>query len=136
MLTVPTYLDRSLHHGIGLFSSDFLAKGTVVWEFNKLADLRYSPDQWLDLEKLLSCHSFENLRAHSYKEKGSLVLCLDNARFMNHSTAGANVIQDPVHDKMYVCRDVKPGEELLCDYLEYSDQDDFHVMKIVHESFN
>ena len=130
MLTVPTYLDRSPLHGIGLFASGFLPMGTVVWEFNSLTDLRYSPDQWLELEVMLSPCSFKNLRSHSYKEKGFIFLCMDNSRFMNHSLEVANVCQDSVHDRMLVTRDVDKGEELLCNYLEYSDRDDFHVMKL------
>lgn len=134
MLTVPTYLDRSLLHGIGLFSASFLAEGVLVWEHNPRVDLTFEPDQWMALKKELSSWSFENLRIHSYKEKGCLVLCLDNARFMNHSGSLANVRQDREEDRMFAARDVEAGEELLCNYFEYSDCDDFHVVNFAKQS--
>ena len=134
MLTVPTYLDRSLLHGIGLFSASFLAEGTLVWEHNPRVDLTFKPDQWEELKRELSPYSFDTLRIHSYKEKGCLVLCLDNARFMNHCCSLANVCQDPEKDRMFATRDVATGEELLCNYFEYSDCDDFHVLNFAKQS--
>ena len=134
MLTVPTYLDRSSLHGIGIFSSSFLTEGMLVWEYHSRVDLTFKPDQWIDLGRGLSPCSFDNLRFHSYKEKGCLVLCLDNARFMNHSGSKANVRQDNEKDRMFASRDVEPGEELLCNYFEYSDCDDFHVLNFAKQS--
>ena len=136
MLTVPTYLDRSSLHGIGLFSGSFLAEGELVWEYNPRVDLTFKPDEWVVLKRELSSCSFDNLRIHSYKEKGRLVLCLDNARFMNHCCSLANVCQDPEKDRMFATRDVATGEELLCNYFEYSDCDDLHVVNFAKQSSN
>ncbi len=133
MITIPTYLDRSTLAGIGIFAKEPLLCGEAVWEFNALVDLKFTPQQWRHLKEQLAVHSFENLRTHSYKEKGFLVLCMDNARFMNHSSDRANVIQDGNIDRMYAARDISAGEELLCDYAEYSDRDDFHIMSFIRQ---
>lgn len=131
MLTVPTYLDRSVMHGIGLFSKNVIGAGQTVWEFSPLIDLKFSLAEWHELRRNLSPHSFCNLVNYSYKEKGCLFICLDNAQFMNHSQQEPNVIQDLDQDRMYSAREIAPGEELFCDYFAYSDSDDIHVRNLL-----
>ena len=41
MLNIKTYLDRSLIHGIGLFTNQEIMAGSIVWEFNPAVDLVY-----------------------------------------------------------------------------------------------
>lgn len=126
MLTVPTYIDRSAVHGIGLFSKEPIGPGQIVWEFNPLIDLKFSPETWENMRRSLSPHSFRNLVTYSYKQQGSLFVCLDNAQFMNHCHTAPNVAQDQDQDRMFAARPIAAGEELFCDYLAYSDTDDVH----------
>ena len=130
MLSVATYLDRSTVHGIGLFAAREIEPGTVVWEFNPAVDLAYTLDQWQALKVSVSFHSFANLRRLSFKENGRIYLCLDNAQFMNHSETNENVAHVLSKDKMEAVRQISRGEELLCNYLSYSDPDDFHIRSI------
>ena len=126
MLTVKTYLDRSSIHGIGLFADQFVGKDEIVWEFNPYVDLVYDEKSWLQLLENISPASLSTLRRLSFKENGSFFLCIDNAQFMNHSPNCANVYQ--IHEKniMKAGKDIHRGEELLCNYFEYSDEDDYH----------
>lgn len=126
MLTVETYIDRSTIHGIGLFADQFVAREDIVWQFNPRVDLVYDEQSWLHLLENISKASLATLRRLSFKENGSFFLCIDNAQFMNHSPDLANVYQ--VHDKniMRAGKDIHRGEELLCNYFEYSDCDDYH----------
>ncbi len=130
MLTVRTYLDRSPVHGIGLFATEEIAAGALVWEFNPLIDLKFTPAQWRELRATLAPPSFANLVQYSYKEKGDIYLCLDNAQFMNHSRGGANVVQDRGCDRMLAGRRIESREELLCNYFAYSDPDDYHLQRM------
>lgn len=111
MLRVPTYLTQSQIHGVGVYTPERIKKGTVIWEFTPEIDWRLPPD--------LVDHFPEpyraTLRSYCYIERsGMLVLCGDNARFMNHS------FEPNCDDSGLVFtvtrRDIEVGEELTCDY--------------------
>jgi uncharacterized protein len=131
MLGVRTYLDRSPLHGIGLFTSERIMAGSIVWEFNPAVDLVYSLVQWDLLKASITAQSFMNLVRLSYKEAGNIYFCMDNAQFMNHSETHPNVAHGSSKNKMHAVRDIEKGEELLCNYLSYSDSDDYHVRNII-----
>ena len=133
MLNVKTYLDRSPIHGIGLFANQEIMAGSIVWEFNPAVDLVYSLDQWDTVKASIATQSFVNLIRLSYKEEGLIYLCTDNAQFMNHSKIHDNVFHGPSKSKMHAVRNIDIGEELLCNYLSYSDPDDFHARNIINE---
>ena len=51
---------------------------------------------------------------------------MDNAQFMNHSEFESNIANSGDLKSMKATRSIEKGEELLCDYFEYSDTDDHH----------
>ena len=51
MLLVKTYLDKSSIHGLGVFASQVIRKGTKVWRFVDGFDRVYSPTQFAKLPK-------------------------------------------------------------------------------------
>lgn len=117
MLLIRTYLDRSPIHGIGVFASEAVPAGTVVWVFAPSVDrvLRTQDVAALPLS------AREQVEKYAYLDMrtGELILCGDDARFFNHADV-PNVIDDA--DDPYRCiaaRDIMPGEELLCDYREF-----------------
>lgn len=128
MLKVRTYLATSAVHGIGIFADENIARGTVIWEFNPHVDLVYTPDEWSALSASISEQSMAALMRYSYKENGNHYLCLDNAQFMNHCTKQFNVENELAHNLMYARFDIREGEELLCNYFQFSDSDDAHVL--------
>jgi SET domain-containing protein len=132
MLRVKTFLDRSTIHGIGLFSNQYIKEGALVWEFHHAVDHAYSSEEWNLLRKSISPQSFRNLLQLSYKEDGLIYVCFDNAQFMNHSETKGNVVhQGASKSRMYAFKDISRGEELLCNYLSYSDPDDYHIGKLI-----
>jgi SET domain-containing protein len=125
MLLIKTFLDRSSLHGIGLFANEDLKAGALVWEFNCLVDLKFTLKDWHSFKKRISLQSYKNLLQLSYKEDGFIYLCIDNAQFMNHSLSCCNIgHQGFLKNRMYALRTILKGEELLCNYLAYSDPDD------------
>ena len=82
MFLLPTYLGPSGIHGTGVFTSVDIPAHTTVWQFTPdldwkipLAVLEQFPEPYRSY-----------LRAYCYQETPEiLVLCGDNARFMNHS---------------------------------------------------
>ena len=79
MLVVETYLKEVKGSGVGLFSKNFIPKGTVVWKFN------FMVDKIINEEDIPSeAKEFYDIYATKWG-KGKIMLCTDNARFINHS---------------------------------------------------
>jgi len=113
MSSIPTYVAASSIAGFGVFTPERLPAGTKIWNFSDGVDWRIGAE---DFERLPEpCR--ERLRHFLYEEgDGALVLCGDNAKFMNHSTDPNCSDADPVHT--VTRRVVEAGEELTCDYRE------------------
>ena len=115
MLLVKTYLDKSPVAGIGLFAAEPIAAGTLVWKLSDVDLVIHQRD--LDAQGLTELQRafFES---HAYKNGNTYYLCVDDARFMNHS-------YDPnTYEKgqsSIAKRDIAAGEELTCDYGNFDD---------------
>ena len=126
MLRVRTYIDRSAVHGIGVFAAEDIPEGALVWEYHPSVDVTYTSEQWAAMHGVCSDASLEQIGKYAYKEEGCHIVCVDNAQFMNHSPA-PNVHNDKTANLMRAMRHISRGEELLCDYFQYSDPDDPHL---------
>ncbi|HVI51871.1 MAG TPA: SET domain-containing protein [Candidatus Sulfotelmatobacter sp.] len=114
MLLVKAHLAPSTVHGTGLFASEFIAEGTVIWRFDARIDRKFTRRERDALPE--PARTF--VATYSYPEEiGSDLFYLDgdHARFMNHSaTPNTCCVVDTV-----AIRDIQAGEELLCDYDEF-----------------
>ncbi len=117
MLLVKTQLGVSRLHGIGLFAAQFIAKGTLTWEYSPDFDTSYDE---ADIA-YMSPASREQFLKYAYFDKGlrRYVLCFDDQRFINHCSDDPNISSTPRRD--VAARDIHEGEELLCDYNCYDD---------------
>jgi len=134
MLKVKTYLNVSPVHGIGVYAGENIPEGVIFWEFNRHVDLVYTSGQWATIEAGVARQSMEAIRRYSYKEAGRYYLCLDNAQFMNHSRDNYNLINNKKNNTMHARKDIPEGDELLCNYYEYSDPDDIHLQHLKREN--
>lgn len=130
MLTIDTYLDRSTVHGIGVFAAEDVAKGQVVWRFNPVSDLEFSDEQWRALAAQTCAQSFKHIARYAYKENNRFYVCLDNAQFMNHDAVNHNVTNNKFDNTMTARTDIRKGQELICNYSEYCDEDDGNLMQV------
>lgn len=130
MLKVKTYLDRSGLHGIGLFASEEIKEGEIVWQLNRMVDICFTPEQWKAMHAECSPESLAEIQKYSYKEGGNYYLCADNAQFMNHSEHNPNVHNMPGGQSMVAMRNISKGEELTCNYFQYCDPDDYNLAMI------
>ena len=114
MLKIKTTLKTSPINGIGLFADEDIAEGTIVWEFDAI-DSKYTQGQYdtfTEIEK-------EFLNKYSYKFEGEYILCVDNARFFNHSDSpncGSFDYSSGTLGNTQAIRNIKAGEELTDDY--------------------
>jgi uncharacterized protein len=128
MLFVKTKLSYSPIHGIGLFANEFIKKGSVIWRFTPTLDRVYT-QQELNSQ---TPHDKNFLETYCFKYFGKYYLCVDDARFMNHSSTpnctdiGVDEIKDNDLGYTAALTDILPGEEITCDYRNFggADEDD------------
>jgi SET domain-containing protein len=120
MLTVKTRIGPSAIEGIGLFAAEDIKTGTVTWRFVSGFDQLFSADEIAALPE----PARTDMINHTYVDAatGHYVLCLDNARFMNHAdnpnTRGIHA-DGAIEGYDIAVRDIACGEELTCDYRQF-----------------
>lgn len=119
MLLVKTHLANSPIHGYGLFAAERIARGTEVWRFTPPFDQDLSSSV---LDGLTPAQR-EWMLHYGYIDLRSkrLILCGDDARFINHSDA-PNIASDFTLDHYGVdiaVRDIEAGEEITSDYMTF-----------------
>jgi hypothetical protein len=96
--------------GYGVVATKFIPAGTITWVLDKL-DREFSPLEFQEMDPLyqniLDTYSFRN-------NKGNMVLCWDNGRYVNHSF-NSNCLTT-AYDFEIAIRDIQPGEQLTDDY--------------------
>ena len=114
MMMVETELKPSEIHGIGVFLTAPVSKGTVLWRFDSRVDRVYCAEEIACLPPLTQ----DFLRTYStWNSAVQLwVLCGDNGRHFNHS-ASPNSISDEISFGCdYAADDLPAGTELTSDY--------------------
>jgi len=123
MLRVQTYIKKAyrdqIEIGFGLFALNKIPKGTIIWKLDHGLDLVL--DQAVYPEPI---NSF--IKKYAYREGYRLILCSDDARYINHS------FNPNMHDyvdsngswTVALC-DIEAGEELTSDYRSF-DSDPLH----------
>ena len=96
--------------GYGVVATKLIPAGTITWGLDKL-DREFSPIEFQSMDpiyqEILDTYTFRN-------NKGNLVLCWDNGRFVNHSF-NSNCLTT-AYDFEIAIRDIQPGEQLTDDY--------------------
>ena len=96
--------------GYGVVATDFLPAGTITWVLDKL-DREFSQKDFETMDPLYQ----EILETYSFRNnKGNLILCWDNGRYVNHSF-NSNCLTT-AYDFEIAIRDIKAGEQLTDDY--------------------
>jgi hypothetical protein len=125
MFKVKTKLAPSTLHGTGVFAAEFIAKGTVLWEFDGNVDSRVSIEDYLamDVDQRGTIDHYGYLHART----GFYILCGDHGKNVNHSTdpntmgcyhlSPAN--EDAAEGFDVATRDIMEGEEITCDYKSF-----------------
>ncbi len=119
MLRVKTRLQKSKIHGIGLFANQLIRKGTVTYQYTPWFDISYSKKELIKMFK----PARKQVLWYAYFDKKikKYVLCSDDQRFINHSKNPNKINIKSTPDKDIAIRDIKKGEELLCDYNKFDD---------------
>jgi len=115
MLTIDTKLQHSNIHGTGVFASEIIRKGDVVWMLEDNFLKSFDSETY----KQMSTKEQEFLNEYATLEGDTWWLDLDNTRFINHSITPNIEFKDGV--EAVALRNIFIGEEITCDYLKLSD---------------
>lgn len=112
MMLVRCRTGPSPIEGLGVFALEPVTAGQPVWRLQPGFD-RVLP---VDAADGLPVCQQEFLGRHAYFDSrhNALVLCCDDARFMNH--ADDPNVSDVREDVCYALRDIAAGEEFTCNY--------------------
>ena len=121
-----TEVRQSPIEGLGLFAKVFIPKGTIWWSAVPGCVLLITRNQYLTIKNSIHSAIIDNFEKtiliYSYyiEQYDSLVFCLDNSRYVNHSfTPNSGETPDRNPFASITLRDIFPGEEILEDYTTY-----------------
>ena len=107
--------------GLGLFTKEFIPKGTIVWEFLEGIDIKMSEETF----NKLNYAQKEYFEKYGWKENnGFYYSSCDLTNFINHSYK-PNL--DIVGEKVVSNKDIQAGEEVFENYSQFDP--DFETYK-------
>jgi hypothetical protein len=123
MIHIKYKLDRSTIHGIGIFADQDIEKGTLIFTASPVLDVNITQDQF----DLLRDAEKQEVRYWGFwiEEEKVWHVDFDHIHFINHSYT-PNTTQDFSQQASYLVasRDIKKGEELTQNYLEFETEED------------
>jgi SET domain-containing protein len=114
MMMVETELRASPIHGIGVFLTQRVSAGELIWRFDSRIDRVYAEEELHEMPEQLQ----QFLRTYStlHGDLKLWVLCGDNGRHFNHSdTPNTRSLGIAFGDDVAAV-DLEPGTELTSDY--------------------
>ena len=125
MLLVETEVRTSERHGLGVFTTHDIAKGTMIWQFNPIVDRIIFKDDVKDLPK----HMINHLQHHAYIDVNkNYVIALDNNQYSNHDYE-PNLVWDDNECGWRASHDIAADEELTKDYQDFYTYDISGILK-------
>ncbi len=124
MLQIKTHAAPDAFGGTGVFASEFIAAGTVIWRYHPAVDLFYShlayhalPRRWRDR---IAKHVYPAIM----KGVSGVLYSRDNDRFTNHSFTPNTRYVIPPHQEatdvqIVAQRDIAAGEEITQNYFDF-----------------
>lgn len=123
MIYIKYKLNKSKLHEIGLFTAEDLKKGQLVYTASPLLDVNITREQFNSLNE----REKKEIRYWGFWDEPNNVwhVDFDNTKFINHSFE-PTLTQDPNYKDAHLIatRDIKKGEELTQNYLEFETEED------------
>lgn len=116
MLLVKTFVAQSPINGLGLFAAVDIAPGTAWWRLDGRIDGIFSEAEFAALPEMARQH----VRHSGFLQKGTWVMCGDDARFVNHAF---DTPSRPDTNGMasVTVRPIRAGEEITEDYTQFDE---------------
>lgn len=117
MFTVKTYIDRSPIEGVGVFAAEAIAKGQMVTRHIDGFDMVFTQREFAAKPKIMQ----DFIKRQGYQSEGVWILNGDHERFTNHADKPNTTYRALPEEGTFATRDIAKGEEITCDYREFSD---------------
>ena len=114
MMIVRNYVAPSDIHGVGVFAGEDIKKGTCIYKFVDGVDIVMTREQTFAYSDEFA--RFMKIFAYVDPADRSMVISVDNSRFMNHAEH-PNTVWDEQFG--WATRDIQSGEEITCDYYTF-----------------
>ena len=114
MLMVGTELRESEIHGIGVFLTEAVKAGQLIWRFDSRIDRVFSDVELREMPEALQ--GFLRTYSTLHGELNLWVLCGDNGRHFNHSDAPNTRSMGIAFGDDVAAYDLDAGTELTSDY--------------------
>ena len=114
MMTVKNYVAPSDIQGVGVFAGEDIARGTRIYEFVEGIDIVMTRDEAASYGPEFA--RFMRIFAYVEPADKTMVISVDNSRFMNHAE-DPNTVWD--ENFGWATRDIHCGEEITCDYFTF-----------------
>jgi len=134
MLMVETELRASSIHGIGVFVTEPVRAGQLVWRFDSRIDRVFSDEELREMPEQLQ----RFLRTYStlHGELNLWVLCGDNGRHFNHSDTPNTRSMGIAFGDDVAAEDIAAGTELTSDYRTICDAMRYNGLDFSHPHFD
>jgi SET domain-containing protein len=120
MLLIETYIAESPGKEKGLFSKNFVPKGTTIWEFVEGFDIKVHKHKY----NLLSQVQKDFIDMYFWKQDDYLYSSCDHSIFQNHSFTPNSIDNDK--GGMMAAKDIYPNEEITTNYSQFDDDFEFY----------
>ena len=114
MLMVETELRASAIHGIGVFLTQSVRAGDLIWTFDSRIDRVFSDSELREMPDRLQ--RFMRTYSTLHADLKLWVLCGDNGRHFNHSDRPSTRSLGIAFGDDVAAEDLEPGTELTSDY--------------------
>ena len=98
-------------------AGEYIPKGKIVWVFQENFDLCISDEEFERLPEKAKEHI--SIYGYLSELEGGYILCMDNAKYTNHSSEPNMQMVDKFHS--IAIRDIKEGEEITEDYFYFDE---------------
>lgn len=129
MLVVKTVVKQSTIAGVGLFADQDIKRGDIVWQYTPESCATFTQEQFqvfINSFQKTESQIIQYYLTYTYYQSfmNSLIFCLDNGRFVNHSgepnlATPSYLPREMAWQYSVALRDVEKGEELTENYNTY-----------------
>ena len=114
MMIVKNYVAPSAIHGVGVFAGEDIKQGTRIYEVIEAVDIVMTQEQAAAYGDEFA--RFMRIFAYVEPSDRTMVISVDNSRFMNHAQEPNTGWDDRFG---WATRDIHKGEEITCDYYTF-----------------
>ena len=106
--------------GKGLFATEPIAKGSLLWKYSDESVRTFTSAEELRAHfATLSRDEIVEFLEHAYCWEGKVCEILDDGKYWNHSKSPNTGLLPEDENSSFALRDIAPGEELLDNYAEH-----------------